>query len=114
MLGVVNPRARSSLPDLQVRHVLVPLDGSEFALAAMPTARVLAERFDAELHTISVAGADDDANRFRALGSVALGVDVDDGHAIVVTGGDPADVIVRRARSCVHVWCAFRRMGAVV
>jgi nucleotide-binding universal stress UspA family protein len=87
----------------QVRHVLVPLDGSEFALQALPTARVLAERFRAELHTISVAGADDEARRLRSLASAALGVEVGDDRA-VVTGGEPAEAIARRAAelgSCV-------------
>ena len=32
-----------------MRYVLVPLDGSQFALQAMPTARALAEGFGAEL-----------------------------------------------------------------
>ncbi|MGE0000127.1 MAG: universal stress protein, partial [Ilumatobacteraceae bacterium] len=89
--------ASTPLPSLQVRHVLVPLDGSEFALQAMPTARALAERFGAELQTISVAGAGDDVRRLRAFASAAL--DVDDGNhrALVVAGGDAADEIVRRA-----------------
>jgi nucleotide-binding universal stress UspA family protein len=77
--------------------VLVPLDGSEFALQAMPTARVLAERFRAELHTISVARADEDGQRLRALASAALGVDVGDDRAHVVAGGEPAETIARRA-----------------
>ncbi|MEO8697139.1 MAG: universal stress protein [Acidimicrobiales bacterium] len=87
----------SELPDAQFRHVLVPLDGSELSLAAIPTARVLAERFDAELHTISVAEAGGgDADRLLAFGSIALGVDVGDARAVVVTG-DPAEGIVQRA-----------------
>ena len=92
------------LTELQVRNVLVPLDGSEFALQALPTARVLAERLPSELHTISVAGADDDAQRLRLLASAARGVDVGDDRAMVVTGGEPAETIARRAeqlRSCV-------------
>lgn len=35
-------------------HVLVALDGSDFSRAALPTARALAERFGAELHTIGM------------------------------------------------------------
>ena len=35
-------------------NVLVPLDGSDRSLEAMPTAHALAEAFDAELHTIRV------------------------------------------------------------
>ena len=75
----------------------MPLDGSEFALQALPTARVLAERLGAELHTISVAGAHDDGQRLRALASAAIGVDIGDDRALVVSGGEPAETIARRA-----------------
>ena len=57
------------MPIVDVRNVLVPLDGSELALQALPTARVLAERFDADLHTITVAGSSSDADRARRLGA---------------------------------------------
>lgn len=100
----MTPESGSSPPRLEVKHVLVPLDGSEFALQAMPTARVLAGRFGAELHTISVVEADDEAKRVRALASAALGTEVGDGHALVVAGGDPSEAITRRAQglgSCV-------------
>jgi nucleotide-binding universal stress UspA family protein len=83
--------------DPLMSHVLVPLDGSEFALQALPTARALAKRFGSELHTISVVGADDDAQRLRALASTALGVDAGDDRALVVTNGNPAEMIARRA-----------------
>ena len=89
---------------MHVKNVLVPLDGSELALQAMPTARVLAQRFDADLHTVTVADGDDDADRARALASAALGVPLGDDRVSVVTEGDPADVIARRAEtlgSCV-------------
>ena len=87
-----------------MRHVLVPLDGSELALQAMPTARVLADRFGAELQTISVARADDDVARLGALASAALGIDLGDDRALVVSSGDPAEVIAHRSEdldSCV-------------
>ena len=77
--------------------MLVPLDGSEFALQAMPTARALADRFGAELQTISVVRADKDAARLRALASAELGVEVGDDRALVVSSGDPVDVIATRA-----------------
>ena len=83
--------------DLQVGNVLVPLDGSEFALQALPTARVLAGRFRAELHTISVVGDNDDAQRVRALASAALGVEVGDDRAVVLTRGEPGEEIARLA-----------------
>jgi nucleotide-binding universal stress UspA family protein len=95
---------RPSSTELEVRHVLVPLDGSEFALQAMPTARVLADRLGADLHTVSVAGAEEDADRVRALASAALGAGAGDDRAFVVANGEPAEVIARRARelsSCV-------------
>lgn len=104
----------------QFRHVLVPLDGSEFALQALPTARVLAERFRSELHTISVAGADDDAQRLRSLASAAVGVDVGDDRARVVTGGEPAETIAGRAAElgscvvCLSTHGRGRLQGALV
>jgi nucleotide-binding universal stress UspA family protein len=116
----MSPETNVSSPDVRLGHVLVPLDGSEFALAAMPTARVLAERFNAELHTISVAGGDDDAGRLQALASAALGVDVGDGHAVVVTDGDAAEMIARRAGQlgsclvCLSTHGRGRLSGAVV
>ena len=82
---------------LTVRNVLVPLDGSELALQALPTARVLAGRFGAGLHSISVAGSDADATRLRSLAAAALGVDIGDDRALVVNSGDAAEVIARRA-----------------
>src|SRR5215211_2632231 len=86
-----------SLSDVEVRSVLVPLDGSEFALSAMATARVLAGRFGAPLHTISVAGTDEEASRLDALAAAVLGVDVGDDRARVVVGSEPAEVIVGHA-----------------
>jgi nucleotide-binding universal stress UspA family protein len=112
--------AKPSAPDVQFDHVLVPLDGSELALAAIPTARVLAERFHAEMQTISVSREDDDADRLLALGSAALGVDARDGRAVVVTGGDPAEVIAGRAEElgsclvCLSTHGRGRLSGAVV
>ena len=85
----------TSPPDLHVKHVLVPLDGSESSLRAMLTARVLAERFGAELQTVSVGGADA-ADRLRVSASEALGVDIGD-ERVFVTEGDAAEIIARRA-----------------
>jgi nucleotide-binding universal stress UspA family protein len=91
--------AKPSVPVVDIRNVLVPLDGSELALQAMPTARVLAKRFDAELQTVSVVVDDDDADRARRLASAALGVPLGDDRVCVVTKGDPADVITRRTET---------------
>jgi nucleotide-binding universal stress UspA family protein len=84
-------------PVSNIRNVLVPLDGSEFALQALPTARALAQRLDADVHTISVAGAEDRIERLRALASAALDVDVDDDHVVVLSGTEPAKTIEERA-----------------
>lgn len=97
------PDETPSLPTVEVQHVLVPLDGSELALQALPTARVLARRFDAELHTVTVARGHD-ADRSRALAAAALDVPLGDDRAFVATEGEPAEVIARRAgalASCV-------------
>lgn len=45
-------------PGRTVDHVLVPLDGTAFAQAAMSTAEALAVRFGAEIHAIDVDAAD--------------------------------------------------------
>jgi nucleotide-binding universal stress UspA family protein len=106
--------------DLRLRQVLVPLDGSEFALRALPTARVLADRLDAEVHTVSVAGADDDAARLRRLAAAALGIDDGDDKVLVVAEGDPSEVIARRAEElgscvvCLSTHGRGRLHGAVV
>lgn len=79
-----------------VDSVLVPLDGSELALHAMPTARNLATRLGAELHAISVVHGDDDGHRLRALSAAALGVDLDDRRVSVVNEKNAAEAIARR------------------
>lgn len=100
--------------------MLVPLDGSEFALQALPTARALAKRFGADLHAISVAGADDDAKRLSALASAALGVEVGDDRVQVVLRGEPAEEIARHAEAldacvvCMSTHGRGRLQGALV
>jgi nucleotide-binding universal stress UspA family protein len=83
---------------LRYRHVLVPLDGSELAAGAVSTGLALAARFGAELHTISAATDDKDADRLRAHAASAVGLDYADDRIRVVVGGTPAAVIERRAR----------------
>ena len=51
--------------------VLVPLDGSHVADGAIPTARALAARFGATVHTVTVAASD----FFRGVFTTALDVD---------------------------------------
>jgi len=85
-------------PDLRIANILVPLDGSEFALRAMPTARAVARRLGAEVHTISVARRSDHAEHLRALASGTLDVDLHDDRVVVASDTDPADAIEARAR----------------
>jgi nucleotide-binding universal stress UspA family protein len=63
----------------------------------MPTARALAERLRADVHTITVAGREVDVERARGFAAAALGVPVGADRVTVVTEGDPAEVIARRA-----------------
>ena len=84
-------RNNSSKP-LEVRHVIVPLDGSSFAAAAIPTARALATRFGADLSTISVALDDREAEHLRAHAEDVVGGDASDGVRVVL-GDDPASAI---------------------
>jgi nucleotide-binding universal stress UspA family protein len=99
-----------ALTNVDVDYVLVPLDGSELALRAMPTARVLAERFGAELQTVSVA-REDSADRLRALSSAVLRVDVGDDRVFVVTEGGRTTLLRDAQGNWSDVWCAFRPMA---
>jgi nucleotide-binding universal stress UspA family protein len=96
-LGPVSSQPALLSPEVRFGHVLVPLDGSSFSLAAMETAQVLAERFDAELQTIGVASRDAEAGPLLKIGAAAIGADDAESRAVVVTGGDPAAMIARRA-----------------
>ena len=75
------------------RHVLVPLDGSEFAAAAVPTAQALAGRFSATLHTLSVADSPGEVEKLRSDAAAAAGLAASDDRVSVVVGGDPVAVI---------------------
>jgi nucleotide-binding universal stress UspA family protein len=99
--------------ELAIREVLLPLDGSAFALAALPTARALAERLGAELSTISLANNARDARRLEQDATAALGRG--NGTVHVVRGDDPAAAIGDRAavlESCV-VCMSTRGRGRV-
>lgn len=84
--------------EVRFNHVLVPLDGSNRALDALPTAHALAERFGAEIHAISVAKSDHMIKSLRAVGKFGVEADVDDGRMVVASGVDPAAAIIGRAR----------------
>ena len=80
----------------QYRHVLVPLDGSDFAAAAVRTARALAERFGADLGAVSVAESLGDVEKLRSHAADALGLaSTEDERVSVVVGDDPAAAIGR-------------------
>jgi nucleotide-binding universal stress UspA family protein len=97
MLGVVNAPGETEAPaSVAFRHVLLPLDGSPLALAALPTARALTTRFGARLTTISVAADERDAQRLRRAALEALGDDPRTGAVEVVVAPNPAEVISRR------------------
>lgn len=83
---------------LNVKHVLVPLDGSELALQAIPTATVLSARLGAQLHTIGVAPTREAGEALRASTIAVLGDDFDADRALIVVEDNPADAIERRAR----------------
>ena len=101
-------------------HVLVPLDGSEFALAALPTARALAERSGAQLHTITVDDGRGDVNRLATLAAASIGVHPEDEHATVVRDDDVPGAILHRAEAlgdcvvCMSTHGRGRLSGAVI
>jgi nucleotide-binding universal stress UspA family protein len=84
-------------PDPVYRTVLVPLDGSHLADGALPTARALAARFDATVHTVTAAMSDFDVRRVRAEAAHALGTEPDDPRIHVEVDTDVAGAIHRRA-----------------
>ena len=51
-------RSAHRAPEPVHRTILVPLDGSHLADGALPTARALAARFGATIHTVTVAVSD--------------------------------------------------------
>lgn len=92
-------------PDPVVRTILVPLDGSRFADGALPTARALAKRFGATVHTVTVGISDFEVDRMRAEAAAALGCAVDDPRVHVVVDTNVA--------AGVH-WCASQLESCVV
>lgn len=118
--GAVPEEPTAPQPAVQVKNVLVPLDGSELALQAMPTARAVAQRFEADLHIVTVASDEDDARRARALAAATLGIPPEDERISVVASGKPADVIADRAEAlgssvvCMATHGRGRLSGAVM
>jgi nucleotide-binding universal stress UspA family protein len=114
------PDGPPSLPDVRIGNVLVPLDGSELALQALPTARALAARFDAALRTVTIADSEVSADQARALAAASLDVALDDERISVIDGGEPAMGIVELAESleaclvCLGTHGRGRLRGALV
>jgi nucleotide-binding universal stress UspA family protein len=103
------------------RHVLVPVDGSDFAAAAVRTARALAERFAADVMAVSVAESPGDVEKLRSHAIATLGVASADGERVsVVVGEDPAAAIERRVAAlepclvCLSTHGHGRFAGAVI
>ena len=90
-----SPAARG--PDPAYRTVLVPLDGSRRAGGALKTARALATRFDATIHSVTVADSDFELHRLRADAARALGTDPDDPRIHVEVDADVAAAVRRCA-----------------
>jgi nucleotide-binding universal stress UspA family protein len=94
MLSVVDDQPSGQPEPPRYLHVLVPLDGSALAAAALPTARALAARFGAGVHTISVVGSEKEGDHLRADASEHLDGRIND--RIVVVDADPVSAIRRR------------------
>ncbi len=111
--------AARAATDVAYDHILVPLDGSPTAAAAVPTARAIAERLGVDVHTISVAASDDEVARLHDEALTAV-LEADDETVRVIVGDDPAAAIVDRARDlgstliCMSTHGRGRFVGAVV
>ena len=105
---------------MRYRHVLVPLDGSKFAAAALRTAQALAARFGAELHAVSVAEHDDEVDVMGSEAAAALGPGAGPEQVHVVVGDDAAAAIAATATDlgsaliCMSTHGRGRIAGAVV
>jgi nucleotide-binding universal stress UspA family protein len=86
-------------PTPSYRHLLVPLDGSALSAGALPTARALAARFGADVHTISVTSTAADAAESTAQGRRLLGADSTYARVHVQIGNDPAVAIREQAEA---------------
>jgi nucleotide-binding universal stress UspA family protein len=92
--GQVSQRAPA--PPKRAPTVLVALDGSARALAALPVARSMAEVEHATVHIIHIAEAA--LPPPVLLGKLGLAVEDTRGSVIDQAGGEPAERIVRLAR----------------
>jgi len=87
--------AATEVPLIERAAVLVPLDGSEESLAALPVARVIAELEQADLHLVNVASSPVPAQLLLRQ----LGIDPREVRGTIVdqATGEPAAQIVRLA-----------------
>jgi nucleotide-binding universal stress UspA family protein len=91
--------------------VLVALNGSSSALAAMPVARALADAQEATLHVVHISDPVEEPR--KAMTKLGLGLDDVRRTVISVAGGDPAHAILDLARElhgraivlCTHTGC---------
>ena len=101
-------------------HVLVPLDGSPLAAAAIPTARAIAQRLGADVHAIAVASSNDTTESLRDEVLASIPSDPNEPRVRTVVGDDPAAAIVGHARElgstliCMSTHGRGRLAGAVV
>lgn len=80
-------------PDPQYRTVLVPLDEERDADGAIRTARAIAARFGAAVHTVTVVRSLREIEPARAAGAWAIGTDPDDPCIHVEVGTDIAATV---------------------
>ena len=95
--GRLMNRSAHRAPEPVHRTILVPLDGSHLADGALPTARALAARFGATIHTVTVTLSDFELERIRAEAAHALGTDPDDPRIHVEVDTDFAAAVHRCA-----------------
>jgi nucleotide-binding universal stress UspA family protein len=82
-------RSAHRAPEPVHRTFLVPLVGSHFAEGALPTARALAARFGATIHTVTVTVSDFERQGIRAEAAHALGTAIRVSPPTSVDSGDP-------------------------
>ena len=80
------------------RTILLTLDGSRYAAGALTTARAVAARFGAAIHTVSVIGSDFELQRVRAEAAHVLGTEPDDPRIHVEVDDDVAGAVHRCAQ----------------
>lgn len=83
--------------DVSFSRVLVPTDGSDFSLDAIPTAGQLAASLDADLHAIVAATDAGSASDLHTMAASEMQRDGWNGTLSVEINSDPAEAIARHA-----------------